>query len=210
MSTIETITPLAPQALPTLQYVPTPGVPGSVPERASGSDAAVSLNISPSSRLQSDRDTVIALGNRARATDATFERALDLVKDMKAQASAITKQFPPFAADSDERVRYLNNFSSLRKQVEALTFPSKPEASGDWSQVSFPAERLNLDIPSLDPASSSDGEIAQAEVELERISADLASQRESLYDSVMAALGDNTEAELARALSQELRTKLAA
>jgi hypothetical protein len=211
MTTIQTITPLLPQQLPALPYPPTnsAGAGSSVEftHSSNGSDA-VKLNISPSSRLQSDRDIPIALGNRARDTDATFERALDLVKDMKAQVTAITKQFPPFATDSDERIRYLNSFSSLRKQVEALTFPSEPEAVGAWNQVQFPAKDMNLGIPSLDPITASDQEVFQAEADLELIHADLTRQRVSLYDSVMAALGDHSDAEQALMLSQEVRDRL--
>jgi hypothetical protein len=211
MSTIQTITPFSPQAMPALAYAPTSaGPPESTVERtpsSNGSDA-VKLNISPSSRLQSDRDAAIALGNRARDTDATFERALDLVKDMKAQVTAITKQFPPFATDSDERIRYLNSFSSLRKQVEALSFPSEPEAVGAWNQVQFPPKDMNFGIPSLDPITASDQEVFQAEADLERIHADLTRQRVSLYDSVMAAMGDHSDAEQALMLSQEVRDRL--
>lgn len=209
MSSIQTITPLAQQALPATPSVPV-GTAGTVTEHLPGRDAAVTLNISPSSRLQSGRDNAIALGNRARAADATFERALALVQDMKTQLGAITKQFPPFANDDNERVRYLNNFSGLRKQVESLTFPPEPKAAGAWAQVRFPAERLDVTIPDLDPANASDADIVQAEDQLGRIGADLTRQRESLYDSVMAALGGSAEADQALVLAQAVRARLAA
>ncbi|NTV95755.1 MAG: hypothetical protein HGA75_10100 [Thiobacillus sp.] len=210
MSTIQTITPLAPQVLSAPSNLPAAAGSGSVVVRTSGTIGSdVNLNISPTSRLQSERDAAIELGNRARTADTTFEHALELVKDMKTQLKAITKQFPPFATDSDERIRYLNEFSSLRKQVEALTFPPQPEAVGAWAQVQFPPERLNWDIPVLDPRASSDQAIAKAETELERINTDLTGQRESLYASVMAALGGHAETELALVQSHAVRALLA-
>jgi hypothetical protein len=186
---------------------------GMNPGRAQGAPPTVAhepgVEISISSRLQSGREVAIALGARARAADTTFDRSLRLVEDMKSQLTSITKQFPPFAADSSERFQFLNNFSGLRAQIESLTFPPEPKASGEWSGVDFPPERMDWDVPFLDPANATDEQVQQAEVALERLGQSLMHRRQSFHESMAAVIGENG-ADHARSLSLELRHRLAA
>lgn len=165
--------------------------------------------LSESARLQAWRDGAVALGQRAREADVALAKAIDLVKQMKAQLSAVTKQFPPFPADSEERFRYLNGFSGLRALVESLTFPPVPASDGNWGGIRFPPERIGWDLPRLDPATADDAAVQAAEVQVERIVDDLGQRRQSLFDSVARVAGGDLGADHARQLVERIRTGVA-
>lgn len=162
------------------------------------------VEISTPSRLQSDRDAAIEVGNYARRLDVALVRAGSLVDRMKEQLLVITKQFPPFAADSSERFQYLNSFSGLRAQFESLTFPPEPEVAGEWAGLIIPAGNFGWDIPSLDPSKATDDEIRKAEAEIDKINGDIEQQRQSLHSLVSSALGGQERVEEARLLSQSI------
>mgnify|MGYP001129740655 CR=1 FL=1 len=206
MATIESISTLS--QIGATQPLPLGTKPGRSDLHANPStrEATANVAISPPSKLQSERELSLALGQRVRETDATLTRAMTLVDGMREQLGKITKQFPPFAQDDDERLRFLNSFSSLRAQVEALTFPRDPQATGEWNQIEFPPERMNWDIPRLD-AHASDAVVRSAELALEQTGAKLLAQRQSLYQSVIGVVGDTTT-EAARDMAMSLRNQL--
>jgi len=170
---------------------------------------AAKVSLSESARVQAWRTEAIALGHRAREADAALEKAIELVKGMKAQLSSITKQFPPFPADSDERLRYLIGFSGLRAQVESLTFPPEPRDDGHWARIQFPPERIGWDIPRLDPASASEAAVEAAESLLEHIIDDLGQRRQTLFDSVVSVVGGASGVDQARHLAERIRGNVA-
>ena len=160
------------------------------------------VEISPPSRLQSDRDTAIEAGNYARRVDDALIKAGSLANEMKEKLFAITKQFPPFAANSDERFQYLNSFSGLRAQFESLTFPSDPEVGGGWVDLIIPAKQYGWDMPTLDPSKATDDEVRKAEAEIEKVNGDIDQQRQNLRNLVSSALGGHERVEEARLLSK--------
>lgn len=167
------------------------------------SGASAEVSISDTSRVQSEKEVALSVGQRARQTDATFEKALVLLDAMKEKLSTITKQFPPFATDSQERRRYLEEFSSLRAQIEALTFPREPETAGTWSTLTFPPEHVDLGIPQLNPHSAPDSSIQAAQTQLDTVIADVAGQRSALYDSVQGVVSDAGSMDQALLLSRQ-------
>lgn len=167
------------------------------------------VELSVPSRLLSSRETALSLGVRARETEAVFDQSLGLIAGMKAQLTAITKQFPPFAGDDPERFRYLNAFSGLRAQIESLTFPPEPKASGDWVGVEFPDEEMTWDLPLLDPESASDADVHTALDVLEQLGRTLGSQRQAFHGSLAALVGEPGVA-LAHELSLQVRQSLTA
>lgn len=211
MSTIQSVSALgalditAPPALAekAMSYSDTVSIKNGTPT------PTTNIEISPSSRLQSERELSIALGARTRSVDATFGQAIELIEGMKEQLTQITKQYPPFASDNNERVQYLNNFSGLRAQIEALTFKGEPRPSDKWASLKFPTEQPSWDIPSLNPTQATDQEIREAEAYLTRINVNLTEQRQSLYDSVMAALSDSASPDQVRKIAQQLSGYLA-
>lgn len=174
----------------------------------SGGPDSVQVEISASSRLQSDRHAAITMGNHAREVDAMLKSVAALTEEMKEQLLSITKQFPPFAAGSDDRFQFLNGFSGLRAQFESLTFPAEPDVNDEWSQVRLHTEQLNWDIPALDSATASDEDIHMAESVLERIIGDIQQQRRNLYDSVISVIGGEPGVDEARMLAQAVKERL--
>lgn len=212
MSTIQAISShfTQPQAPSPTQDAAAPGTTSQGPSlfRPTEADTA-RVEISTISRVQSERDAAISLGGRARSADATFERALELVKGMKEQLTNITKQFPPYATDNSERIQFLNGFSGLKAQVQSLTFPSDPEATGEWTQVKFPPERIDWEIPELDPTSASDEAIRLAEDKLAQAETLILKDQQDLYDSVAGTSKDSAGDEQALMLSQQIKDRLA-
>lgn len=205
MTTIQVVTHLASQASASQPQAGMAGTArGDLP--AQWSPPAGGVSISSPSRLQSERDAAIALGQRAHAVEATFTRMMALVEGMKAQLGGITKQFPPFAADSDDRSRFLSEFSGLRAQIESLTFPPEPTATGEWRTVEFPPPRMDWDIPRLENAG--DEAVLRAEKLVNALGEDLARRHQRFRDSIGQLTG--AEAMLqARDLSLILRHHLA-
>lgn len=167
------------------------------------------VELSVPSRLLSSRETALSLGIRVRETEAVFDQSLRLIADMKAQLTAITKQFPPFAGDDPERFRYLNAFSGLRAQIESLTFPPEPKASGEWAGVEFPAEGMGWDLPLLDPQSASDADVHTALDALEQLGQALGRQRQAFHASMADLVAEPGVAQ-AHELSLQLRQSLSA
>lgn len=186
--------------------------PRSAPDRVNGhaflADAgqayAAKVEISTPSRLQSEREAAIELGSYARQLNEVLAKAAALTDDMKQKLLTITKQFPPFAADSDERHQYLQGFSGLRAQFEALDFPPEPEVTSTWGDLFSPRQEFGGNLPSLDPSTATDEQIRQAEVDLEKFGNEVAQQKTSLRSRVEAVSGGEASAQEARMLSQTI------
>lgn len=78
-----------------------------------------------------DRQSVNSVLNKVaqniRNTDKTMKKVEIYIDRMQDNLLKIVKQFPPFPRGSEERVRILNSFQSLRKQIDQLTIPPKGE-----------------------------------------------------------------------------------
>lgn len=62
------------------------------------------------------------VGQRRRLQEADR-----LVGELKAQISALVKNYPPFPIGSEERLAYLRSISALRQQLEALVVPPESQ-----------------------------------------------------------------------------------
>jgi len=51
------------------------------------------------------------------------------IDSMKENLEIIVKNFPPYPPGSDDRLKFLRNFNSLRQQIDALTIPRPNETS---------------------------------------------------------------------------------
>ncbi len=83
-----------------------------------------------------------------RKADVTMDTIGRILAKMKSQLETIVKNYPPFPKDSSERVRMLESFAALKKEIEKLTIPpddegaakimgkpaTEPEA-GDWEVI---------------------------------------------------------------------------
>ncbi|NWG87671.1 MAG: hypothetical protein HXY26_09240 [Hydrogenophilaceae bacterium] len=78
---------------------------------------------------------------------------------MKDALTAIVKQYPPYRVEDRRRVEYLQLFSGLRKEIEALTTP--------LGQSVEQTAKAAAQVPALDPAKASDQEVRSAVQSLE-------------------------------------------
>jgi hypothetical protein len=101
-----------------------------------------------------------AIAERIRVADKTIESVENYIDKMKAELGRIIKNYPPFPPGSEERVKLLKSYISLRKQIDQLTIPPPsnefnikivsdsefiPEA-GDWDGFTGPD---GINIPDL-------------------------------------------------------------
>lgn len=75
-------------------------------------------------------DSLGQVADTARYAKEALGRIETYVEQLKDQLTSVVKQYPPYPIDSQERVEYLNGFSSLRKQIDALTLPPENPALG--------------------------------------------------------------------------------
>lgn len=138
---------------PAGQFAP-PRQGQSVPEAASGvqpvGSSQVNISQEARDRLQGEAaasDVKTAIGQR--------------LSQMKEALTEIVKQYPPYSVEDRRRVQYLQLFSGLRKEIEALTTPL-------GQSVEQSAKAVAQQVPSLDPAKASDQEVVAAVRSLEQ------------------------------------------
>lgn len=69
---------------------------------------------------------------------------------MKENLEIIVKNFPPYPPGSDDRLKFLRNFNSLRQQIDALTIPRPNETSDIALKLrGLSTDKGGLNIPAL-------------------------------------------------------------
>lgn len=72
---------------------------------------------------QQVHDSLHAAARHIRSLDIGLQGGVRHVRKMADDIRAFKKNFPPFPTGSEERVRLLNSFSAIRKQIARLTLP---------------------------------------------------------------------------------------
>jgi|GEM_PF-1658477 len=145
-------------------------------------------------QLRGRQDMLNKAASVMREISDRVEQNNQLQDKMESELGEILKIYPPYPIDSPERISLLNNIDSLRKQVDALTYPppeevdaalsligSKQDAAKQGGDVSVglsfivAAKGHNSDFPALKPESASDEEVGKA---LEQVKATQSSLRE--------------------------------
>lgn len=147
------------------------------------------VSISAAASIQVNRDKSLEAGKLVREADQVLAKREETLREMDADLQAIVKQFPPFRTDDPNRSRYLESFSGLRQQMESLQVPRPSKDTELPKEIQFPTDYEALGIPSLDPTSASDEEVAAAAEKVQAEIARVVGQRESLADGVIQALG---------------------
>lgn len=80
-------------------------------------------------KMQSDSSARNEVANNIKSADATMGEIGTKIDSMKAELQIIVKNFPPYPPGSDDRLKFLRNFNSLRQQIDALTIPRPNETS---------------------------------------------------------------------------------
>lgn len=88
-----------------------------------------------------NRQTHDILNERAghiRSLDAGLQTVMGHVRKMTDDIQTFKKNFPPFPTGSEERVRLLNSFSAIRKQIARLTLPPEAAEKAVSEQTALP------------------------------------------------------------------------
>lgn len=140
-----------------------PGLPEKVAEtklpsppqaqRASG-ETEVRINITNGSfpALSDSKDAAAQVAQSVRNVNGALDKADALLTKMEAQVGLV-KNYPPFPAGNEDRVKYLNSIDGLRQQLQSLVIP--PVKDGN-APVFYPQEEK---FPPLDPDLPSDAAV---------------------------------------------------
>ena len=129
------------------------------------------------------------LATNLRKTKEGLNSSADLVENMKAPLSEIIKQFPPFNAESRERMELLMTYNGLQKEIKALMVPPPPppiyEKVQHLWQGLFSDRDGTISAPPL-PMDAPDSHVKIAAAQLDSFSEQIGVISEELSNSVKA------------------------
>lgn len=196
----------------------------------SNSGSGVILDQGPVGRVATvEWQQKITLSCSVGVADRVMGEIDEKVNEAKRDLVEITKMFPPYPHASKERVELLNSYSSLRLQIDKLTFPPGNElaaqimggsgSAGDNGlpvklqgfQVNAGKDGLDLLILPRPLNEMGDDEFAPVIDDLDRAAALLQERRMSLHDTISAMFNQDRDDEaLYVKLSLELKEQLSA
>lgn len=98
------------------------------------------------------KDDVAQVATSIRTADQALGKADSLLGEMSAQVTQV-KNYPPFPPGNEDRVKYLDSISGLRKELQALTVP---RVADSYQPVFYPRESK---FPELDGKTSTDSDV---------------------------------------------------
>jgi uncharacterized protein YoxC len=119
------------------------------------------------------------LAQDIRATSKNISAVTDLVTKMQSSLASITKNFPPFNVESQERQQILMSYVSIRKELEKMTIPPPPSplyenVSNIWNKsIAKDGTLLPEAVPALQ-TDSSDNNVQLTEKSLQKTQENLA------------------------------------
>jgi len=144
---------------------------------------------------QSERDARNQLAQATRDEADRLARLETGLAGMKAGLEAIVKHYPPYLADSPERVKLLNQVSGLRKEIEALDV----SRGGDAGSGRVTADKNPTDaLPGLDKLPGdviSDEELTQYLDKVDSSQAKVAEARQKMWADLQAFVGNESDAQ---------------
>lgn len=85
--------------------------------------AGFAKSTSELNRLNALADRAQTVAASIRTIDRTMEKVSTTVDTMKKELEGITKTYPPYPLDSEERVKRLKSYAGLRTMIDRLTIP---------------------------------------------------------------------------------------
>ncbi|WP_243370215.1 hypothetical protein [Geotalea sp. SG265] len=86
-------------------------------------------------RIDSTKEAIASAAGAIHAAGKVMNAISDNIAKMKETLEAIVKNYPPFPPGSDERLKLLRSYSSLRKQIDALTVPPLPPDGTEYAKI---------------------------------------------------------------------------
>jgi hypothetical protein len=166
---------------------------------------SIKKNNSDFNVIKSINETLDSVAKSIRVADTSMDTIGKYIEQMKELLESIIKNYPPFPKGSEERVKFLKSYTSLRYLIDKLTIPPDdrgamkimadpsivPEA-GDWNILigeggtskTIHSEEVHtgpsgLDIPEL-PDNASDEQINDTIKKLEQAKQTLITKHEVL------------------------------
>ena len=194
------------------------------PSLSTGSSTAASAGapqLSAASKLANQQSEYNQIGAVLRYTNQTLGEVQTQLGEMRDALEGITKKlYPPYPINSPERIALLNKVTSLRKQIDALTFPPEdkwlghlvgdptkipgvgditlPAAQGDLPVVIKARPAYSgvggLDLPDL-PPQASDAAVAEGLARVEDAHRYVKDARASLYQETAKLFDKASETE---------------
>jgi len=153
--------------------------------------------------LQTTNDGLAVIATSIRNADTAMGTMNTNIEQMKASLDAIIKNYPPFPPGSQDRIKYLEMFNSLKLQIDQLSAPEDDKGAkqimadstttpGDWTipindkglSVTVHKQDVStgiagLDIPALSETAS-DADIAAARASLDNAQTTLNARQAAL------------------------------
>ncbi len=90
------------------------------------SSAVTLKNLDTVRAIEQHHSAMNKLITGARQTNEALNGAVDQISRMTTSLEGITKNFPPFPADSKERQQLLMSYTSIRQELLKMTVPAPP------------------------------------------------------------------------------------
>lgn len=115
-------------------------------------EVRISVTTGSFSALSDSKDTAAEAAKSVRNADKALDKADALVTDLKKQVGLV-KNYPPFPAGNEDRVKYLESIDGLRQELQSVVIPP---VKGTNEPVFYPQQEK---FPPLDPKLPSDAAV---------------------------------------------------
>lgn len=86
-------------------------------------------------RIDSTKEAIASAAMAIRGAGKIMTAIGDNLAKMKETLEAIVKNYPPFPPGSDDRLKLLRSYNSLRKQIDALTVPPPSPDGTEYARI---------------------------------------------------------------------------
>jgi len=86
-------------------------------------------------RINSTKEAIAVAARAIHAADEVMDAVGKNLSKMKESLETIVKNYPPFPHGSDERIKLLMSYNSLRKQIDDLTMPPPPPDGTEYAKI---------------------------------------------------------------------------
>ena len=160
---------------------PQPGQDAGTSPQAPGDQVLLTGQDARYQELQQKNERSNSAAGAIRNTDLSLDALGQKIDALKAPLETIVKNFPPFSPQDQARVKLLMKYSSLRKEIDELTFPLPPDVLQARKAQALPAPL---------PMDANDGQIADHVAKLDATGAALNGTRAGLAAETATLLHD--------------------
>lgn len=125
-----------------------------------------------------------------RETNEGLAQSADMFLQMQSKLKEITKNFPPFPVDSQERQDTLMNYISIKKQLEQMAVPPPPPPIYEntkhlWNDLFTEQSQIRPELLPQLGTSSSDSSVKAAETDIASVSDKISSLSSTITSSLL-------------------------